>query len=289
MGAPPEEPEGGALYGVEGGEAPIDEEPTTAPRRRYRRRRALPIVAVLGIALVLLLPLLLNLGWAPVVHWTCAPGNVLAKETYYAPGVIGEAPYGGDVWANGTFPWNPEPFAGAGGNESNGGSFADLSTALFSIYPATNQTAWGPGPNDRCNSPYIVTVGPSASIGLKLLGLLPEGTVSDANAPLQVPAMAANDTASVVMGDRYLANNVEPIDTCNLTQPVERTVSTSAVTIGLPAYLPNNNLTLSITLGVSATFTYWFPAGYGVWIVDDLSQNGYLPGAGWAFAYHACA
>jgi len=247
------------------------------------------IAAIVGIALLLVLPFVLNLGWAPVLHDTCGPGGVLASATFYAPGVVGDAPYGGHVWANGTFPWNLTSIVGAGGNESNGGSFADLSTATFSIYPAQNGTAWGPGSNTQCSSPYFVTVAASSSTRVKLLSVLPAGTLNDTRAPLQAPPISAGDPLSVILGDRYLASNAPSIDTCSLTQPVEISVPATSMTVGLPVRLPGGSVTVPVTLPVRAAFEYWFPPGFGVWLVDDLSANGYLPGAGWAFDYHPCA
>ncbi|MCI4340541.1 MAG: hypothetical protein L3J73_04670, partial [Thermoplasmata archaeon] len=232
--------------------------------------------------------LLLNLGWSPVVHWQCVPGDRLLVQEFYAPGVVANSPYGGRVWANGTFPWNPSSISGAGGNESNGGSFADFSSANFSIFPAVNQTAWGPGPNGRCTTPYLVQVAQTPSIALQLLSLLPEGTLSDSNAPIQLPPQFTITAPSVVFGDRFLGPNVDYIDTCGLSIPADRTVSVPSITVGLPVSLPTGAATVPATLPVTSTYHYWFPANFGVWIIDDLSANGYLPGSGWAFEYHHC-
>ncbi len=269
---------------------PYDEEAETARFARRRRRRAVvPIAAAIGVGLLLVLPLVLNLGWAPVAHWVCLPGPRLLSETFYSPGVVANSPYGGQVWANGTFPWNPTQITGAGGNESNGGSFADLSTANFSIYPARNDTTWGPGPNGRCTTPYLVDVARSFSVEVKLLALLPEGTTNDANAPVDVAPWDANDSSSVIFGDRFLASNTDAIDTCLSSSPVERSISASTITVGLPVRLPDGGATVPVTLPVTTTLHYWFPAHFGIWLLDDLSANGYLPGAGLAFEFHNCS
>ena len=268
----------------------MEAEPELSAVGGHRRRRAwIPLAAGAGVGLLLLLPLVLNLGWAPVAHWTCVPGGQLATQAFYSPGVVANSPFGGRVWANGTFPWNPVAIAGAGGNESNGGSFADLSSGNFSVFPAVNETAWGPGPNARCTTPYLIEVTQTPSIEVQLLGLLPEGTISDGNAPIQLPAGTSTQWPSVVFGDRFLGPNVDYIDTCNLSAPVERTVSVDSLTVGLPLVLPDGAATVPVTLSVSSTFHYWFPAHYGLWLIDDLSQNGYLPGAGWAFEFHHCS
>lgn len=272
-----------------GRDSPLDEGGDAAPPRRGRGVTLLEIAAAVGVAAILVVPLVLNLGWSPILHTSCAPADLVAHEPLYAPGVVGNAPYGGYVWANGSFPWNPPPVSGAGGSEWDGGSFGDLSVANFTVHTSANTTVLGPGSDQPCTAPYWVSVGPATPIQIKLVGILAEGTPGDANASQYIPPANLTDLPSVRIGDRYLGPNSDAIDTCRSSAPVSVTVTATSVTVGVLVDTPTGWTLVPAPIDVTTTYHYWFPPDFGVWQVDDLAQNALLPGAGWAFQFERCA
>jgi hypothetical protein len=77
------------------------------------------------------------------------------------------------------------------------------------------------------------------------------------------------------------------VNTCH-TGPATLTVSSNRLTVFVDFVLGNHVQTVPITLPVSESFHYWFPAGYGAWSVDDLRNGAAGFGPGDAFEFVPC-
>lgn len=254
-------------------------------------RTLLVVVVATAILLGLTVPTL-ALGWAPMLHWKCTTGTKIGTEYAFLPEALVNSPYGGA--ANGT--GSPKQAGYPGGLGGGTGSLnGTVGVAFFavnlSLFTLVNVTAWGPGTNTRCSQPMVVI--PSAP---------PGGGLVSAGAGVPVPSNQSDqDEATTVNVSGFAGSPVAPIwdngfhsanepslSTCDASA-----VHTSVAAPGPQLLIPFNDSgvvrEVPYTLPFWEHYTYFFPADFGSWAIDNLSSPG-GPGGGWAFDFlGACA
>jgi hypothetical protein len=277
-----------------------DGQPPATPKWS-RRRKVSVATAIVACAVVagLFLPTAIA-GWAPVLHWTCHPGNEAGElANYYIPAALVNSPYGGSGWGNGTIPVgsplapgraSPGVTAIAFGTGSLNG---ETESAFFSLNVSfdrlSNDKKWGPGPNARCSQPFGVGfAAPSiyAEVGGWIQG--PNNT-TDLNEPRYAILYEGTPDASrsLLFNNSYTASNAPQVDTCGNPSRSLPLVTVGRLQVWIPVTIEGTSYTIPYELSIEQTFHYVFPANFGVWQVDNLSAPG-GPGGGWAFSYSPC-
>jgi hypothetical protein len=261
------------------------------PRRRWKRWTAIAGIAAVVLIVGLVLPTWLG-GWAPVLHRTCVAGAAVKNEQIFVPAVLANSPYGGKVFDNGSlpadlpgapgYPTNPSALGAPARNGSAAGAFFIVN---LGIHRSDNSTAWGPGANVVCTTPFIVDFLPVNSSGHpSVVAFVVIPTPSNLSNVGEASQLIAPPT--VVFSNAYEAGNDGNVSTCGGPArwiPFESPHLTVWVQLG-PL---SGNATVPIVLPFPMEFNYWFPANFGTWQVDNLSAAG-GPGGGWAFSYSPC-
>jgi len=268
-----------------------------APPMDHHRRLAPPSIltgVVLGIVVVLAG---LAGTWNPTVHSECKKGELLTNSTMWMPLSLLNTPSGGAGYVNSSSPadlFSPSSIQGFytfGGGETNGTVWGAFWKVSVSVFPTSNQTVWGPGPDARCNRPFellIVSVSPAQGYigGIFLWPGAPQfgpNETSDRGEPAQLNFSASPGDSSALFSNGYSGPPNAGIDTCGGSALSIETTSTF-LNVRIPISTGGKSSTVLMTLPLTQHFHYVFPASYGSWGVDNLSQPG-GPGGGWAFDY----
>lgn len=275
------------------------ETPTVQPpgaSKWSRRRKASVITAIMAflVAAGLFLPAAVG-GWAPVLHWTCQKGSKVIDEVTWIPVILINVPYGGYASGNGSLPaeyLGPNTLLpSADGTDGINGSVSGVIYAVWlNISTEQDVTTWGPGNNVRCTQAYTVAAGgtgpqpPGSYAG----GIFGPGLRSDVAEPHVFTFGSGPSNQTVLFSNGFTAANSETISTCggpaaNRYQPVHQT----NLVVNVPFAFAGSNHTASFVIPVEQSYHYMFPANFGIWQVDNLSEPG-GPGGGWAFSYSPC-
>jgi len=219
----------------------------------------------------------------PLERTVCAKGSTIYTSGFgQIPAVLMNAPYGGSVLGTAYFPAslrNSTVPVGIEAGDSNGGADSAGIGAKVSVAALTNQTALGPGVSRSCTHPFVASVVLVGGIwlGTQIMG---PGNRSDA----AEPTVLLDYPSNISFANGFDAANSANISTCG--GPAQT------------AALTSNFLTLWVTFASGGTahsvsfevpiatdqFSYTFPADFGTWAVDNLSEPA-GPGGGWAFDY----
>ncbi len=260
--------------------------------RRFPRKYAL-LGGTVGAAVVVALFLCTLVGtWAPVAHWTCATTESGPQFDRWLPAVLVNSPYGGTASGMGVlpagFPGGSNIPIGWGTSVTNGTSAGAFFEVNWSVQGLGNVVTLGPGTNDRCSEPYrVVLESPPQYGGVSRIIPHPSSLtdLGEAN-NLTITAGASGTHQTPQFNNTFTASNSVPISTCG--GPVKTIpVRTVGLTIGFSTPTNSSGPTLLYRLPLQQSFTYTFPANFGVWRVDNLSAPG-GPGGGWAFSYSPC-
>ena len=265
-----------------------------------RKRWAfLSITVVIVVVVGLILPTVV-VSWAPLAHWTCETGSVVAHEyDTWVPAVLVNSPYGGNASGLGKMPWSfpgawngPPPANGSMSigmetSTSNGTSAGAFFIVNVSVSDTMTVLVAGPGANSRCSSPVTVAIESPAEYATASHRIPAPSNLSNVGEATNVSVDGRVNASFSVNFDNGFEQATEPsVSTCggpSQTIPVSATgfqISFN-VTIGDAVYL------FPYTLPFLQSFQYTFPANAGTWQVDNLSAPG-GPGGGWAFSYSAC-
>jgi hypothetical protein len=268
----------------------------------WTRRRRVSVGSLLAVVVVVgLISPTLVAGWAPVVHWTCTATEVTTTGTFYLPLALVNSPYGGSGFVNSTFPSEAVGFPPSwaesqieGGGEYNGSVWGSFLWDTANVSTLSNQTTLGPGSNNRCTSHFAISfqMVPPGQGGNGYSGEIfnapggPEfgtGSPSDQGEPLMFNFSMSGGNATSVFDNGYSASNSAPVTTCG-GPAASLTAGVAGLTTWISFTWNGHNYSVPIALPLSEDFQYHFPANFGTWAVDNLSEPG-GPGGGWAFDY----
>lgn len=252
--------------------------------------------ATLGIVIVLVLITVAN--GSPVFweHYGCVRGKLLASQYNWTPDLIWNAPYGGAVFAE-----VQAAGGGAGGWGYNGSVGVDFGQFEWNLSLVNRVLVSGPGPNEDCPT-YDVTRAPNLAPWQQSGGggeyLLGAGNLSDRGVPTQfnITITGGPGLTSVIFTDAFESINDQSVSTCgrgakevNVTSPgldfqIPFQTTSGRVLIDSTAY----GVGRSSIPGFEMNFTYFFPADFGTWQIDNLTIGPNAPGSGLAFSYLTC-
>src|SRR5271157_1934275 len=245
------------------------------PGRLRRRWAIVSVVAVAVIVVGLFTPTLLG-GWAPLLHYECQQGQSPEATLYaWVPALMINSPYGGEGFGNGTVPPGPLSTPGLGTTYGTGEANGSAAWAGFraesNVSSVQNLTVWGPGQHVRCASPFYVSVRywGGAVLGGPLLG---EGNVSDSQEPTSLGHWTYPGDVNLTVSNGFYGNNSPSISTCGRAI-ASNSASSSQFEVRVPVTIGGSQYNLPYVLPVQETFHYWFPANFGTWQVDNLSDR----------------
>jgi hypothetical protein len=231
------------------------------------------IGACAAVGIVVLFALTAAAGWLPLPHWTCQQGPVETSETVWVPVLLLNAPFGGSGSGNSSV---------LGTQVTNGNATGIFMESDLNISTQQNTTVWAEGQNARCSGGWLfsyATANAYAGIGLETSGKASNtGETNTSN--------LTSGTPPIHFDNDFATSNAPNVTTCGLSGeriPVE----SSWLTIKLPITVGGHEALVPWTFSLEQSFSYWFPANFGVWQVDNLSAPG-GPGGGWAFSYSSC-
>jgi hypothetical protein len=268
-----------------------------------RKPRALVFLtagAATGVALLLVSIMVANGSAVFWEHYGCVPGTELASQHNWTPDLFWNAPYGGTVFAR------EYEYGGAQyGWNTNGGevqvAFEQLQWNLTSVDRVLQS---GPGPSQQCPS-YEVTWAPNLAPWEQYSGcsgcvLLGSGNVSDSGVPSQFNmslGLTGPGLTSVIFHDSYVRDNDGAVSTCG-RGPTEINLTTTVFDFQIPFVTRNGIVVVDSNayhfgptslFGYGENFTYFFPANFGTWEIDNLTMGPDAPGSGLAFSYSPCS
>jgi hypothetical protein len=282
------------LIGSHTGEAtsgPASEaEPAATTRPRWSlNTKSIAVGGALAalVALVVLLSGVLG-GWSLVFHRSCLQGKSEATEPFWVPAILVNAPYGGYVSGNASIPpgfiVNGQGFGSSDGLPASNGSVGGVFFHLWlTLAPLTSSTAWGPGANSECTSPWAITAMTDFTGSQVYSGILGnEGNMSDASEPNSYNLSGSPGGSTVYFQNEFVDANSGNISTCGgpakwlpLVSPEFR--------LWVPFVVGSGTVIIPYVVPFAGSFHYMFPSN-GTWAVDNLSAPG-GPGGGWAFNY----
>jgi hypothetical protein len=268
------------------------------PSARRRRIQYLLATAVVGLAVLLVV--WASIGSGVFAHSACLQGApVVHLRDYYIPAVLANAPFGGEVWGNGSEPasfpgaWNGPPPSGVsvswGTGASNGGAAGSFFTVNVTVYSVHNATPTGIGTGQRCTEAYVAVLGSPdvyAEAGVTVQG--PNNT-SDQAEPTFSWLYSGTPGAyrTLVFNNSFDETNAAQISTCGGPARSVSPVTSDYLDLAFPVTIGPTNVSVPYALSISESYHYWFPADFGTWEIDDLAAGG-GPGGGWAFSYSPC-
>ncbi len=237
-----------------------------------------PASIAVGVALGLVVSLFgLSGNWTPFEHTVCNTGSILSNEPdRFFPSVFANSPYGGSA----------DGQSGASGvivdNGTAGAVFQERVNA--SLYSAHNSSSWGPGVNDPCEGPMALVL----QVDIIGAGTVLVPTVSNLTDAGEATNVSAGDTplnlsTLAFFNNSFTGANAATISTCG-GGALELPDQTAHLKVGIPFDVHGQTVVVPYELHALETFSYTFPANFGTWAVDNLSEPG-GPGGGWAFDY----
>ena len=273
-------------YLVEGsGRTPAESAPIVIPRPErplFRPRTILIALIVAGgvTTAFAALPLVVSVSWAPLDHFECRPGTVVAQDKLLTPLLMLNAPYGGNasgtVHESATSSWST--------TVHNGSAAALFVLRNWSVARSLRVLAAGPGTNAACPE-FLAT--PGFYNEYLSIDLLPANSTSDAAEPT---ALEYSGYGSVLFHNGFANGDGITMATCTwngLGHGYLRTTS-SHITVEVPFSWNGTTATAKSTLEYVANYSYEFPGGAGTWSIDDLNLGTNAPGGGYAFTFTPC-
>ena len=232
-------------------------------------------------------------------HYACVPGPQLASQFNWTTDLFWNAPYGGSVYARAY-----SGYGSAGGMESRGGEVSmEFGQHQYNLTSVSRVLESGLGPSPQCPS-YEVTSAPNLApwqqsggcVGCQLLG---PGNMSDAGVPTQFNMSVwgpGPGITSVIFHDAYVTDNDGEVSTCG-RGATEINLTSTSIDYQIP-FVSHAGVILidSIAYGLppasspgwGENFTYFFPADFGIWQIDNLTMGPNASGFGLAFSYSPC-
>jgi hypothetical protein len=257
-----------------------------------RGRHASPLWAAVGalVGTAVILAGFTASGLGIVSHTVCKTGQLEADQNFWTPFDLTNAPYGGHTtWGASFYDWELGGYTRtvlSEGNLSNGNiSTGYFETENWSVQDQSNSTVVGPGVNTPCTTNYRVVTAPSTRTivadGPPLQG---PGNGSNANEPT---TYAPDGYPAATFSNGFVSANEAPISTCGGPGRVLN-MSSESFRISFAFHTSKGPLVLMFPVSSLENYTYYFPANFGMWQVDNLSAAG-GPGSGWAFSYSPCS
>lgn len=259
-------------------------------------------VVVVGIVVALALPSWLG-SWGPLFHTDCLSTDVSSTGPFYLPLGLVNSPYGGRGSDNATSPENPSMGYGSspiyqtvGGTVANGSVWGGVVLETMTVDHLTNATQLGPGSNGACSDEFSfhLQISPP-NVGYEILGPIfdvsggPEfgaGQYSDIGEPLMYNFTTSPGNSTSIFYQGFAQANSPTISTCGGPARVVTVRSVSLDTWVAFEWEGVQHLA-PLNLSIHQTFSFAFPADFGMWQIDNLSVPG-GPGGGWAFSYSPC-
>ena len=256
---------------------------SSSPRRRgWRRFTLISVVAVLAVLALLILWSVLG-AWGSILHSQCETRQAEGTFNVQIPALLLNSPYGGLAWGNVSFVpgFLPNDVTGEGTRDSNGGAdWAGFDSKVI-LSSVENVTAWGAGENTRCTSPYALTLEPTGNLsqGIPIMG---PGNSSDA---LEPTTISGGTLPSVSFDNQFVVSNGDNVSTCGGSAKSLPLVVSSYLILSFRFNSTGQSHEAPLDLPItSSQYHYWFPANFGTWQVDNLSEPG-GPGGGWSFNF----
>jgi hypothetical protein len=262
-------------------------------------------IVVLVVVVGLLVPTWIS-GWAPLAHTTCQASQVAATGTFLLPTAVVNSPFGGRGSVNSTYPatavgYPPSSvtYQISGVQMYNGSVAGSFVLDRATVAKLSNESVIGPGANTKCGQPFGLTfdVVPANEGGYGYGGQIftgpfgpyfgVNGSESDSGEPTVWNLGTPPGNSTSIFRQGFNGSNAPTVSTCG--GPAE---SIPVVAQSLATWVSFRwngvNYTAEVSLPLDQSFTYFFPANFGTWQVDDLSAPG-GPGGGWAFSYSPCS
>jgi len=224
--------------------------------------------------------LVVSVSWAPLDHFECRPGTVVAQDKLLTPLLMLNAPYGGN--ASGTV--HESAPTSWSTTVHNGSAAALFVLRNWSVARSLRVLAAGPGTNAACPE-FLAT--PGFYNEYLSIDLLPANSTSDAAEPT---ALEYSGYGSVLFHNGFANGDGITMATCTwngLGHGYLRTTS-SHITVEVPFSWNGTTATAKSTLEYVANYSYEFPGGAGTWSIDDLNLGTNAPGGGYAFTFTPC-
>ncbi len=272
------------------------------PRNVPRTRVAVALGVVAGV--VLSFVSFATTGGGILTHTTCEVGSPVANLTdVWIPAVLVNSPFGGNASGTGVMDWNfpgawngPPPAPGQtlrtgwGTRALNGTTLGAFFTVSLSVLEVRSVTRAGPGLNLPCTTPVQLKLQSPQTYGGAGAEVTTISNLTDAgeadNATL-FPGLSGSTRSPTFFVNGFTRANMNEISTCG---KAEQSLPVITQGLGVTFHVTAANQTYLIpdALPFTEVFSYTFPADFGTWEVDNLSEPG-GPGGGWAFSYSPCA
>lgn len=271
---------------------------STSPAKKDRR--LLPATALaLVLALALFLPSLVGVGWGVLFHRGCASAKVVAEELLWTPYVIGDAPYGGRIYAEATVYQTANSTVKDIINVTDGAAEGYFYLDEWQISEPVPGWIPGPGANQPCRSSYSATdlsrqPGFDQAPEELPLSLLGAGNLSDVTITdhFSYPALNSSRYPSVTFNFSFplglTSKSYSIVNTCAETRTSFRLTSSTELNFTLPSPIGSGLPPIPTSIEVPTTYTYAFPPGLGSWTYFDLAHGTGLAEGGFAFSYSPC-
>ena len=112
------------------------------------------------------------------------------------------------------------------------------------------------------------------------------GNTSNANEPTTF-SFGVVPVPSTVFANGFINADRPPVSTCGGPDQ-ELNFSSASFDIYLTVPSPSGDVTTTVDIESTESYTYFFPANSGTWLVDDLQENSGLQGPGLAFSWQPC-
>jgi hypothetical protein len=237
----------------------------------------------------------------PGTHFACEKGKELASQFNWTPDLFLSAPYGGSVWGQ---------VENSRGSDSGGARNGEVAMAFamieWNLSSVNRVLVAGPGSSPACPT-YFAEGAPNlppwqqsgGCVGCDLIG---PGNQSDASEPSSFNVSLWNSSGSMgatstTFHEGFTEDNNGTVSTCG-GPARELNVTSKNLHFEVPFRLPHGtvvfeasvyNLVLINQWGYTANFTYFFPADFGTWEIDNLTLGANSPGSGLAFEYSPCS
>jgi hypothetical protein len=223
-------------------------------------------------------------------HVTCDLGGAVGSETIWTPYSLTNAPYPGTSYYKANFSlfetFGPTKVAASGSLGGGNISTGYFETQDWTIHDQSNRTVVGPGLNHPCASRYAAT--PSAPVpDISVQGLPLQGPGNTSNAGEPTTFNDSGPLPSAVFSNGFVSANLPPITTCG-TSSKELNFSSTSFDVSLTVPSSSGSVTAIVAIASAESYTYFFPANSGTWLVDDLQLNSGLVGPGLAFSWQPC-